>query len=690
MWYKHLFQIIQWGPGGETVNAVVRNPRELDDRCINTIRTLSMDAVQKANSGHPGMPMGAACMAYVLWDRFLRHHPGNPKWPNRDRFILSPGHGCMLLYALLHLTGYDVSLEQIRQFRQAGSITPGHPEYGVTPGVETTTGPLGQGFADSVGMAIAQKFLASYFNRPTHDLVDYTVYAIVSDGDLMEGITSEAASLAGHLGLGNLICLYDDNHISIEGDTVVAFTEDVEARFSAYHWHVQRVDGNDTMAIHQSIEAARLEKDRPSIICCRTHLAFGSPNKQDNASAHGSPLGVDEVRLTKRNLGWPEDSEFLVPPEALQHFRLAVDRGRELESNWQSRFDRYASEYPDLAKQWELLQSGRLPEGWEERLPVFTMADKALATREASGRVINALAPVIPWLIGGSADLAPSTDTLMKGYPDFQKGSYDGRNLHFGVREHAMGAITNGIALSGLISYSATFLQFADYMRPAIRLAALSEFPSIFVFTHDSIGVGEDGPTHQPVEHLASLRAIPHLTVLRPADGSEVAQAWKYALENRHSPTVIILTRQKLPSIDRAKYAAADLLYKGAYVLTEAENRTPDIILIATGSEVTLALAVKDKLLEDGIRARVVSMPSWELFEKQPQSYRDEVLPPEISCRLAIEMASPLGWQKWVGDRGDILCMRDFGTSAPLSVLLELFGFTVENAVARAKSLLAR
>ncbi|MFI5174778.1 MAG: transketolase [Terriglobia bacterium] len=665
--------------------------KQIDELSINTIRTLAMDAVQKANSGHPGMPMGAAVMAYVLWDHFLRHNPVNPKWPNRDRFILSPGHGCMLQYALLYLTGYDLPLEQLKQFRQAGSITPGHPEYGVTPGVECTTGPLGQGFANGVGMAIAQKYLASYFNRPSHSLVDYLIYAIVSDGDLMEGVTSEAASLAGHLGLGNLIYLYDDNHISIEGDTALAFTESVDERFVAYQWHVQRVDGNDREAVHKAIEAARQERERPSIICCRTHLAYGSPHKQDTAGAHGSPLGADEVKLTKRNLGWPEEAQFYVPSEVLAHYREAVRRGQALEADWESRLNRYARDYPELAAQWKQIQEGKLPGGWDKSLPSFKVSDGPLATREASGKVINAVAQVVPWLVGGSGDLAPSTDTLMKGLPDFEKGSYQGRNFHFGVREHAMGSITNGIALSGLISFSATFLQFSDYMRPPMRLAAFSEYPSIFVFTHDSLGLGEDGPTHQPVEHLAALRAIPNLTVIRPADGDETAQAWKYALENRKSPTVIVLTRQKLPPIDRTKYASATGLLKGAYVLAEADGGgAPNIILIATGSEVSLAVDARLELAKAGIRAQIVSMPSWELFEQQPQAYRDLVLPPTVKMRLAIEMAGPMGWQKWIGEAGDMIFVDGYGISAPLNVILETFGFTVGNVVARARKLLGR
>jgi transketolase len=675
---------------GGVVSAGAHRLKDLDELCINTIRTLAIDAVQKANSGHPGMPMGAAPMAYVLWDRFLRFNPSHPKWPNRDRFILSAGHGCMLLYALLHLTGYDLSLDQVKQFRQLGSITPGHPEYGLTPGVEATTGPLGQGFANGVGMAIAEKYLAAYFNRPGHTIIDYTIYALVSDGDLMEGVTSEAASLAGHLGLGNLVYLYDDNHISIEGSTDLTFSESVDARFSAYNWHVQRVDGNDLRAIHNAIEAALAVKNRPSIICCRTHIAFGSPNKQDSASAHGSPLGAEEVRLTKKALGWPEDAEFYIPEEALHHFREALERGREREQLWQDHWAAYAKEFSDLAHQWSLIQEGRLPVGWESSLPSFAAESGALATREASGKVLNAVAGAIPWLLGGSGDLAPSTDTLIKKAADFEKDSYYGRNLHFGVREHAMGAAVNGMAISGLIPFSATFLQFADYQRPAIRLAALSEYPSIFIFTHDSIGVGEDGPTHQPIEHLAALRAIPHLIVIRPADAEETVYAWRVALENRKSPTALILTRQKLPMIDRKKFATASGLFRGAYILAEADNSKPEIILIATGSEVSLALNARLSLAGIGIAVRVVSMPSWELFEEQPKSYRDAVLPPTVKARLAIEMASPMGWEKWVGESGDVLGINRFGASAPLKALLEAYGFTTENVVACARKVLGR
>ena len=540
-------------------------PSNLDQLCINTIRCLAMDAVQKANSGHPGLPMGAAAMAYVLWTRFLRHNPRNPRWPSRDRFVLSAGHGCLLLYSLLHLTGYDLSLEEIKQFRQWGSKTPGHPEHLLAEGIETTTGPLGQGFANGVGMAIAQKYLAARFNRPGQEVVDYKIYAIVSDGDLMEGVASEAASLAGHLGLDNLIYLYDNNHISIEGSTDLAFTEDRGKRFEAYGWFVQDLpDGNDLDAVDRAIRAAQAEKGRPSLIIARTHIAYGSPNKQDTAGAHGSPLGEEEVSLTKQNLGWPLEPKFYIPEEALEHFREAIDRGAGADAEWQKRLEAYRREFPDLAKEWDGFVRGELPEGWMSKIPAFKPSDGPLATRQASGKVLNAIAPGLPTLIGGSADLAPSTDTLLKGVPDFQKGSYLGRNLHFGVREHGMGGILNGMALSGLVPYGATFLIFSDYTRPTIRLAALMEVRSIFVFTHDSIFLGEDGPTHQPIEHLPALRAIPNLCLIRPADANETAVAWRVAIERRGGPVALALSRQSLPVFDREKFASAEGLRDGA------------------------------------------------------------------------------------------------------------------------------
>jgi transketolase len=676
-------------PGAAQPQASPLDQTRLDQLCINTLRCLAMDAVEKANSGHPGMPMGAASMAYVLWTRFLKHHPRKPKWPKRDRFVLSAGHGCMLLYGLLHLTGYDLSLDDIKQFRQWGSKTPGHPENLLVEGIETTTGPLGQGFANGVGMAIAQKYLAAHFDRPGHELVDYKIYAIVSDGDLMEGVASEAASLAGHLGLDNIVYLYDDNHISIEGSTDLAFTEDRAKRFEAYGWFVQNVpDGNDLGAIEGALRAAEGEKERPSLIVVRTHIAYGSPNKQDSADAHGSPLGEEEVKLTKQNLGWPLEPTFYIPEEALAHFRKALERGEKAEAEWQKRLQAYRQVFPDLAVEWDRYVRGELPAGWAEKLPAFKPSDGPLATRQASGKVLNAIAPSLPTLIGGSADLAPSNDTYLKGLGDFSKGNYGGRNFHFGVREHAMGSILNGMALSGLLPYGGTFLVFSDYARPALRMAALMEAHSIFVFTHDSILLGEDGPTHEPVEHLPSLRAIPNLCLIRPADASETAVAWRVAIERRDGPVALALTRQKLPVIDREKYASAEGLTRGAYVLGEAKGKRPQVLLIATGSEVSVALEAYEKLSAEGVAARVVSMPSWDLFEKQAQTYRDEVLPPEVTARLAIEAAVPLGWERYVGPKGAVIGMRRFGASAPYKVLAEKFGFTAANVVKRVHELL--
>jgi len=650
-----------------------------------------MDAVQKANSGHPGMPMGAAPMAYVLWTRFLKYHPRKPDWPNRDRFVLSAGHGSMLLYSLLHLTGYDMSLDDLKQFRQWGSKTPGHPENLLAAGIETTTGPLGQGFSTGVGMAIAQKYLAALFNRPGREIVGYAIYGIVSDGDLMEGVSSEAASLAGHLGLDNIIYLYDDNHISIEGSTDLAFTEDVGKRFEAYGWFVQRVtDGNDLEAIDRAIRAAQGEKGRPSIIQVRTHIGYGSPNKQDTAEAHGSPLGEEEVKLTKQRLGWPVEPTFYIPDEALVQYRKAIDRGEQAESEWQKRLKTFREAHSDLAADWDRFVRRELPEGWAAKIPTFKLAEGSMATRQASGKVLNAISPGLPTLIGGSADLAPSTNTLIKGAGDFAKGNYGARNLHFGVREHAMGAILNGMALSGLIPYGATFLIFSDYARPTIRLAALMGARSIFVFTHDSVFLGEDGPTHQPIEHLPALRAIPNLLLIRPGDANETAVAWRVAIEHRGGPVALALTRQGLPIIDRTKYAPAEELARGAYVLADAAGKEPEILLIASGSELSVALEAYEKLTSEGIAARVVSMPSWDLFEKQPQAYRDEVLPPQITARLAIEAAAPLGWERYVGTQGAVISMTRFGASAPYKVLAEKFGFTSANVVHRAKALLGR
>jgi transketolase len=677
---------------------------DLDQACINSIRFLSVDAVQKANSGHPGLPMGAAAMAYVLWSRFLKHNPANPGWWDRDRFILSPGHGSALQYSLLYLTGYDLPLEQLQQFRQWGSRTPGHPERGLVPGVETTTGPLGQGFANGVGMAIAEAYLAAHFNRPGYEIINHYTYAIVSDGDIMEGISYEAASLAGHLKLGKLIYLYDDNHVSLAGATDLTFTEDRARRFEACGWHVVTVeDGNDLEAIENSIRAAQAEKHRPSILLVRTQIGYGSPHKQNSFESHGSPLGAEEVKLSKQNLGWPTEPAFWVPEEALNHMRKAVEAGKAAEAKWNARIAEYAKSFPELAADYQQLMRGELPKGWETAIPSFAADAKGIATRSASGKVINAIASKIPSLIGGSADLNPSTQTLIKNAGDFQSPdfkpldaqgatsggwSYQGRNLHFGVREHAMGAIANGMAVhGGILPYTATFFVFSDYMRPPIRLAALMELGVIFVFTHDSIGVGEDGPTHQPIEQLAALRAIPGLTVIRPCDANETAVAWRAAVESRHRPVALVFSRQDLPVLDRARCSPAEGLLRGAYVLLDAPGNKPDIILIASGSEVTLSLAAQQILSEKAIAARVVSMPSWDLFDVQPKEYRDQVLPPSVHARLAIEAGVAQGWHKYVGDCGDVICMERFGASAPGKVAFEKFGFTVDNVVARALNL---
>ncbi|MGQ9492556.1 MAG: transketolase [Anaerolineae bacterium] len=664
---------------------------DLDQLCVNTIRTLAMDTVEKAQSGHPGMPMGAAAMAYVLWTRFLKHNPADPTWPDRDRFVLSAGHGCALLYSLLHLTGYDLPLAELKQFRQWDSRTPGHSEYGRTPGVETTTGPLGQGFATGVGMAIAERMLAARFNRPGHTIVDHYTYAIVSDGDLMEGVASEAASLAGHLRLGKLIYLYDDNKITIEGSTELTFTENVAERFEAYGWHVQRVDGHDLRAVEAALRAAQVEQKRPSLIIARTHIAYGSPNKQDSPQAHGAPLGEEEVRLTKKALGWPTEEPFYIPNVALAHFRRALEAGSAAQTAWQARFSAYENAYPELTAEWRRVMSGELPKSWEEHLPTFDSAAEPMATREASGKVLNALAPYIPELVGGSADLAPSNLTYLAGMGDFQAANHEGRNLHFGVREHAMGAILSGMALhGGLRPYGGTFLVFSDYMRPAIRLAAMMRLPVIYVFTHDSIGLGEDGPTHQPIEHLASLRAIPQLTVIRPADATETVEAWKVALQHRKGPVALALSRQKLPIIDRSTYAPASGVTRGAYVLAEASAGHVDLILLATGSEVPLALEARARLEQQGVSTRVVSMPSWELFEAQPQEYQETVLPPQVTARLAIEAGVSQGWCCYVGDKGAVWSIERFGASAPYKVLFQKHGFTVENVVESALEMLKK
>ena len=660
----------------------------LEQLCINTIRTLSIDGVQKANAGHPGTAMALAPLAYLLWTRFMRYNPSDPSWANRDRFILSAGHASMLLYSTLYLTGYDLPLEQLKNFRQWGSQTAGHPEYGHAPGIETTTGPLGQGFANGVGMALAQRFLASRYNRPDHTILDHYIYAIASDGDLMEGIASEAASVAGFLKLGKLIYFYDDNHITIEGNTDLAFREDVGLRFTAYHWHVQHVDDvNDLAALEQAIRAAQAETERPSLIIVRSHIGYGSPNKQDTSKAHGEPLGAEEVLLTKRHLGWPSEEPFYVPEEALAVFRQAVERGKAEQQSWQEQYHAYTTAYPDLAAQWQQEMSGELPTGWDSDIPTFK-AGESLASRIASSQVINAIAPKLPSFIGGSADLAPSTNTNMKGFGDFGPEE-NGRNLHFGIREHAMGGILNGMALyGGLIPFGATFLIFSDYMRPSIRLAALMGLKTIYVFTHDSIGLGEDGPTHQPVEQLAALRAIPRLIVLRPGDANETAEAWRVAIQHPH-PVALALTRQALPTLDRTAMASASNVSHGAYVLTDSEH-APEIILIATGSELSLAVDAAEKLRQEHISVRVVSMPSWELFEEQSAEYQETVLPKSVGARIAIEAASPMGWSRYTGSSGDTITLDHFGASAPAKVLFQQFGFTVEKIVEKAKHLLQR
>lgn len=660
---------------------------EIDLLAVNTIRMLAADAVQQAKSGHPGMPLGAAAMAYVLCNRFLRFSPANPRWPDRDRFILSAGHGSALLYALLHLSGYPISLEDIQQFRQWGSKTPGHPEYNVELGVECTTGPLGQGFGMGVGMAMAERFLADRYNRPGHALMNHFVYGIVSDGDLMEGVASEAASLAGHLGLGKIVYLYDDNRISIEGSTSLAFTEDVGKRFEAYGWHVLRVeDGNDVGRIERAIQEARNEQTRPSLIMVRTHIGFGSP-KQDSAASHGEPLGEEGLVATKRNLGWPEEKRFYVPDNVRAKFREASSRGDKLAKDWSDSFEQYRDLYGDAAREFDMIWSGGIAEGWDSDLPRFQSGDPAIATRFASGKILNAVARHVPNLIGGSADLAPSTKTIISGSPDQSIDEPGGRNIRFGVREHAMGALLNGLALhGGVIPYGATFLIFSDFMKPALRLAALQGLHTIYVFTHDSLAVGEDGPTHQPVEQLAALRSIPNFTVIRPADANETVMAWKIAM-TANNPTALILTRQNVPILEETCSGRADQLERGAYVLAGSEEM-PDIILIASGSEVKLALDARAELAGGhGIKAVVVSMPSWELFEKQPVEYRESVLPRGFKSKLSIEAGSAMGWCRWTGEHGDNISVDRFGASAPGSEVLNRYGFTVAEVVSRARKL---
>ena len=677
----------------------------LDQLCIDTLRFLSVDMVQKANSGHPGLPLGAAPMAYTLWTRHLKHDPAHPLWPDRDRFVLSAGHGSALLYSLLHMTGYALSIEDIEQFRQWGSKAPGHPERGHTEGVEITTGPLGQGLGNAVGMAIAEAHLAARYNRDGHPLFDHRTWAIVSDGDLMEGVASEAASLAGHLRLGKLVCLYDNNSVSLAAGTDMTFSEDRAQRFDAYGWQTIAVDdGNDIDAIDAALNAAEADSARPTLILVRTHLGFGSP-EQDSFKAHGSPLGVEDVKKTKEKLGWPVEPAFLVPEEARRHFRAATQRGGAAERDWNARRDAWARAFPDLARELDLRLRGALPEGWDSSVPTFPADAKGIATRVAGGKVMNAIAAALPALFGGSADLDPSTHTALKGRGDFNPAlaagadsegsdsagwSYAGRNVHFGVREHAMGAIVNGLAAhGGFIPYGSTFLIFSDYMRPSIRLAALMGLHVIHVFTHDSLALGEDGPTHQPIEQLASLRAIPGLTLLRPGDANETAVAWKVAIETRDRPVLLALSRQDLPTLDRSRFASAEGVRRGAYVLSDPASDAPALILIGTGSEVGLVVAAAERLSAEGVAVRCVSMPSWDLFERQPQGYRDEVLPPAVTRRLAVELGVSQGWERYVGDAGDIVSIDRFGASAPAAVLLKEYGFTVDTVLARARRLLA-
>jgi transketolase len=685
----------------------VATGKQLDQLCINTIRTLSMDAVQKANSGHPGTPMALAPVAYCLWQQFLRYDPENPAWPNRDRFVLSNGHASMLLYSLLHLAGVKainekeeplnepaVSLDAIKNFRQLHSKTPGHPEYRLTSGVETTTGPLGQGVANSVGMAIAERWLAQYFNRPGFELFNYNVWVICGDGDLMEGVSGEAASVAGHLKLSNLCWIYDNNHITIEGKTDLAFSENVAARFNSYGWDVTHVhDANDLSLLADSYRHALAVTDRPKMIIVDSHIGFGAPHRQDTKEAHGEPLGEEEVKLAKRAYGWPEDAKFLVPDGVEENFRDGVGkRGRKLRDEWVALFNRYYSQYPELADQFQQMQSHELPEGWDKDLASFPADAKGMATRESSSKVLNAIAKNHPWLMGGSADLYPSTKTRLTfdGAGDFEAGNYNARNFHFGIREHAMGSIVNGMALSKVRAYGSTFMIFSDYMKPPMRLSAIMENPAIWIFTHDSIGVGEDGPTHQPIEQLPSLRAIPGLVTLRPADANEVVEAWKVIMKLQHQPAALVLTRQGLPTLDRSKYASAAGVARGAYILAEADGGKPEVILIGTGSEVSLCVESYEKLKQESIKARVVSMPSWDIFERQDESYREQVLPKSITARVSIEQAATLGWDRYVGPQGRMIGMHTFGASAPLKDLQKYFGFTSDAVVKAARELLGR
>ncbi|MFQ5965656.1 MAG: transketolase [Candidatus Scalinduaceae bacterium] len=674
------------------MDKISNKTKNLDQLCINTIRTLSMDAVQKANSGHPGAPMGLAPVAFVLWDRFMRHGPQNPNWPNRDRFVLSVGHASMLLYSILHILGYDISLDDIKHFRQLHSKCAGHPEYGLAPGVESTTGPLGQGVANSVGMAIAERWLQKYFNRPGHEIINYNIFAIAGDGCMMEGISSEAASLAGHLGLSNLVWIYDNNHITIEGDTALAFSEDVAARFKAYGWNVQHVeDANDLETLEIVLQTAIDETKCPSLIIVDSHIAYGSPNKQDTADAHGAPLGEDEVKAAKINYGWDPDKIFYVPDEVKKYKEPVIAKGAKLEKEWNKKFTDYVKAHPDLAKEFNMMQKRRLPEDWDGYLPNFPTDAKGLATRASNNKILNSIARQIPWFMGGSADLGPSTKTYIKETKSFRREDYGGRNFHFGVREHAMGGILNGMSLSKIRPYGATFLVFSDYARPAIRLAALMEQPVIYIFTHDSIGVGEDGPTHQPIEHLASLRAIPGLDVIRPADANELSVMWKYIMELKDRPVALILSRQSIPTIDQSKYAPTDGALKGAYILAESEG-TPDVILIGTGSEVQICLDAYEQLKREGIKARVVSMPCCSLYQCQDKAYQEKVLPSSVQARVIIEAGSTYGWHRYTGkhDNCGILGLKSFGASAPLKDLLEEYGFTTERVVQVAKNVIKK
>jgi len=663
---------------------------DLKNTIINTMRTLSIDAIQKANSGHPGAPMALAPVAFAIYNDFLKFNPKNPAWANRDRFVLSAGHASMLLYSILHVMGYDVSLDDIKNFRQLHSKTPGHPECGLTPGVEMTTGPLGQGIGTSVGMAIAEKWLKTYFNRPGFDVIDYRIFGIASDGCIMEGISHETASIAGHLGLNNLTWIYDNNSITIEGNTDLAFSEDVATRFKSYNWSVQHVkDANDLDVLANSLQNAINEPGKPSLIIVDSHIAFGAPNKQDTAAAHGSPLGGDEIRGTKKNYGWDPERQFYVPDEVKNYSNQVIQKGQKLEEAWNQKFAGYKKKYPELAEQFHQIQNSELPDGWHKNLPIFPADAKGLATRQSNGKVLNAVAKVIPWLLGGSADLEPSTKTKIEGSGDFEKGNYSGRNFHFGIREHAMGAIVNGMALSKLRPYGATFFVFTDYMRPAIRLAALMEQPSLFILTHDSIGLGEDGPTHQPIEQLASLRAMPNLEVIRPADANELSVLWKYIMEIKDHPIALVLTRQAVPTLDRTKLASAEGALKGAYVLADSAS-APDVILMGTGSEVHLCLDAYEALKKEGINARVVSMPCWSLFDRQSDEYQESVFPGKVKVRIAVEAGSKLGWERYAGDNGVILGIDSFGASAPYKELYEEFGLTADDIVEIVKKMIEK